>query len=156
MDPRSNIAARVTLGMRPQTALAVADVIRGAANVDEQKTQALGHVDGRTFSVPANTTQTFRIQWDQTFIIERWRPTSNHERDVEIKFSKPNEAGFLVGDSQNGVRVDTLATMDEMVELTTPWRLYPQEAFTIEITNTNAAPARINIAFAGLYVYGAR
>ena len=155
-NERNEAAARIAAGMPAQVARAVYGIFANANNVDWEKAQAIDHLDGRTFSVPANTTQTFRVQWDQTFIIDKFRVTSDQHRNVEIRMTKPNDSGFLVGDSQNGVRVDVIDTTDEFLRLLCPWRIFPQEAFQIEIANTSGQTVRVNFGFGGFYVYGAR
>jgi len=155
MSDRNLIIQRLTLGLDPQVALAVATIARNGNTVSDNAA-LVGHYDGRTFSVPANTTQVFTLQWNQTFVMDKFRVTSDTPRLVEYRFSKPNETGFLVGDTQNGLRCDVGESTNEWTPLLTPWTVFPQEAFQVEVINTSGAPVRVNVGFGGAYVYGVR
>jgi hypothetical protein len=155
MSDRNSIIQRLTIGLPPQVGLAAARVIASGKTVDD-RAALVGHIDGRTFSVPAGTAQRFQIQWNTTFIIDKFRVTSDTPRLVEIRASKPNETGYLIGDTQNGVRVDVPETTNEWTDLMVPWTVFPTENFEIEVNNTSGAPVRVNVGFGGAYVYGVR
>lgn len=148
------IIPRLIVGLPPGVQAAVVRRVQGARDVSPSARIA-PHIDGRSYQVPANSTQTFALVFDQVAIFNAIRLSSDTPRDVEFSLAKPTAEGSIIGDQQSPVRVDNLE-LDRPIELDAPIDFVPNETATVAITNRTGAPVRVNLALFGFYLYQVR